>query len=200
MIEFTDEENKFIDFCFETTLNHFVKNPKNRKDLNDIREVINYRNYNVGQIGRRRHELMWSIFEKMGYCRDGKTTKQEELQAKLQREREQLEAWEKEKKKLMSEIDLKIAELKKVKKKLQEHDLNFSETIKKKAEIAQKEFKKQIQQDRDESRSLLIAQSREVLEEMGYQELRVIAKTKGIPEFYKMKKAELITAIQGGSN
>ena len=106
--EFTKDEQGFIDHCFNSTLHVFLENPLKRDNADHIREAVNYRNYKIGTIGPENHVLMWSILDKLGYCKDGKITKNEEYKRQLSLEQEKAELWAKQRDLAVSECDTKI--------------------------------------------------------------------------------------------
>lgn len=195
-IKFTTEEQTFIDHCFNSTLHIFVENPLNRDNTEDIRKAVNYRNYNIGSIGVKNHEYMHSIFDKMGYCRDGKTTKDEEYQRELALEKEKAEIWTKTRDLALVEVKNKMKELRKLEKELLNHDTKFNEVIKKKAKIAQTEFKEKMKEERRESQSLLIQETRKSVDDMNLRELRLMAKQRKIINYSRMKKVDLLEAVK----
>ncbi len=194
--QFTENEQTWIDHCFDSTLYHFVQDPLRRDNPDHIRQAINYRNYNIGSIGARNHEYMHSVFSKLGYCNDGKTTKTEEMNQKIALEKEKAEVWAKQKAKAIGEIDQKIAELKDMKEELINHDLKFNEVVKEKAEKVKEQFQKEIKEDRKESQNLLIRATQEKIDNMNVRELCAEASIRGIKNYSRMKKADLLIAIK----
>lgn len=199
MIKFTKEENIFINRCFEITLIHFVKNPKKRDDIDDIREVVNYRNYRVGSIGVPNHKLMHSIFGKMGYCNNGKTTLEEEEKRLESIKIIEKNKWIKDRNEMLELIDSNIGQLNKKKIEILNHDKNFNKIVKAKTIVAQEAFSKQMNDERDKSRDKLVEETQKTISELSYPELRKIAKEKKIPDFHKMKTAELQSVIGEGN-
>lgn len=198
MKKFTEDENKFIDWCFNTerVKIHFLNDPKRRDNITDIRTVINYRNYNVGTIGIPNHKLMHSIFEKMGYCRDGKTTlkeKEKEKEAKKEAERK---AWGIEKKKMLRMIEKKRKELNNIEIEINNHDKSFEKVIEEKKIIAQDAFSKKMTDERKESRDKLTSNVHKSVDSLSYNNLRAMAKEKKIENYGKMKKVDLIESIK----
>lgn len=194
--EFTKDEQGFIDHCFKSTLHVFLENPLKRDNADHIREAVNYRNYNIGTIGPENHILMWSILDKLGYCKDGKITKDEEYKRQLSLEQEKAELWAKQRDVAVSECDTKISELQQIKRDLINHDIKFNEVVKEKAKVAQEEFKEQIKEERIESRTMLIRESQSLVDTMNVRQLRVLCSEKGIKNYSRLNKAEMQTAIK----
>lgn len=196
MVKFTKDEQEFINHCFSSTLVYFVENPLERDNEEHIRQAINYRNYNIGHIGVENHKLMHSILDKLGYCKDGKTTKTEAMTREIELEKEKAEIWAKERDFTIEQIDGKIKELQKMKRDLVNHDKKFNEEVKEKAVVAQNEFKEKIKEERIESQNLLIKETQKALKDMTLRELRTIAMQNKIPKYSRMLKVDLITAIE----
>jgi len=195
-IKFTEDEQKFIDHCFDSTLAHFVKDPLSRDNVEHIREAVNYRNYNIGQIGIKNHELMHSIFDKMGYCKDGKTTKNEAFKREVALEQEKAEVWTQQRDLAVLDCDEKIKELQKIKQSLLGHDKKFNEIAKEKAEIAKNKFQEKIKEERIESRNILIRESSDLVDGMNVRQLRDLGRERGVKCCSRMNKAEMQTAIK----
>jgi len=195
MVQFTPQEQKWIDHCFDATLFQFVKNPLTRDNLDHIRQAINYRNYHIGQIGVKNHALMHSIFDKMGYCRDGKTTKDNAMKKEIALEKEKAAIWTQQREEALAQIDAKIMELIQMKKDLQTHDDSFNLIVKEKAKVAEAAFKKDIKAERKESQTDLLTETLQTLGELNLRELREIAREQKITNYSRMRKADLVKAI-----
>jgi hypothetical protein len=194
--KFTEDEQGFINHCFKSTLHVFLENPLKRDNIEDMRKAINYRNYNIGSIGKENHILMWSIFDKIGYCKDGKMTKDEEHKRQMALEQEKVELWANQRDIAISECDEKIAELQQIKRDLISHDIKFNEVVKEKAKVVQEEFKEQVKEERKESRNMLIRESQNMIDQMTVRELRVLCREKGIKNYSRINKAEMKIAIK----
>lgn len=194
--KFTKDEQDFINHCFDSTLHHFIGNPLKRDNANDIRKAINDRNYNIGQIGPENHELMHFIFDKLGYCKDGKTTKNEEYQRQIALEKEKAELWNNQRKIAIEDIHSKIAELKQMEQDLLNHDINFNKVVAEKAKVVKEQFQKEIKEERKESRNMLIRETQKEVNDMVVRELRVLASERGVKNYSRMNKAEMQQAIK----
>ena len=194
--KFTEEEQTFIDHCYASTLHHFIGNPLKRDNPDHIREAINDRNYNIGQIGPENHKLMHSIFDKLGYCKDGKTTKDEEYQRQIKLEEEKVELWNKQRKIAIEDIHSKIAELKQLEQDLLNHDINFNKIVEEKAKVVKEQFQKEIKEKRKDSRNMLIRETQDQIDNMVVRELRVLASERGVKNYSRMNKAEMKQAIK----
>jgi hypothetical protein len=181
-IKYTQEELKFIEMCFVETLFHFIQNPLNRDNPDDIREAINYRNYNIGSIGPYNHDLMHSIFDKMGYCNDGKTTKTEKYQRELQFEKEKAEAWGIKRSELIEKIDAQIAELKQMKKDYLDFETDYQKMIKEEAAKVKAQFQEDMKKEKVVMQKNLEQNitERKDISDMTVRELKAFAKEKGI--------------------
>ena len=194
--KFTEEEQIFIDHCFNSTLHIFVENPLNRDNIEDIRKAVNYRNYNIGSIGVKNHEYMHSIFDKIGYCNDGKTTKSEAHKREIALEEEKAAIWTTQRDSAILKCDERIAELQQIKRDLISHDKMFNKIAEEKAVVAKEEFQEKIKEERTESRNMLIRETNDQISGMNTRELRKLASERGVKCYSRMNKAEMQIAIK----
>ena len=202
MSKYTPEELKFINHCFDTTLAHFANNPLVRAKDADIREAINYRNYNIGSIGVAGHKNMHSIFKKMGYCNNGKTTIDEQMQRDLQVEEEKVAQWGIDKDEMIAELRAVIKACQKQIDDLAMHDKRFKIYVQKQAKLTQIKFTAEMKEDRVVSQKKIINESKISVqdakisyENLNVKQLRQLAKKKEIPNYYRMTKDILKKAL-----
>jgi hypothetical protein len=198
-IKFTKEENGFIDRCFEDTLFHFIQNPRKRDDIEHIREVVNFRNYKIGYIGKENHKLMWSIFDKMGYLKDGKTTKTEEYKRQLQLEKDKADVWANNKAILLSQIKNSIEDLKQMQKDIENHETNYELMVKAEADKVRIKFQKDMKIKKEVMQKDIIenVSQRKSLNDMTVKELRDVARQNGVVGYGQAKnKAELKAMVE----
>lgn len=194
--KFTKEEQGFIDHCFETTLYHFVQNPLDKGKEKDVLEAINYRNYNIGSIGIDNHKLMHSILDKMGYCKDGKTTKTEAMQKEIALEQEKASIWATEKAELISQAQKQIKELQGIISDLESHDEKMDKKEKAIMANAEEKIKENLKREREESQKNIIVDIEKRIDQMNLRELRALAREKNIANYSRMAKADLKTEVE----
>ena len=194
--KFTKIEQAYIKECFDLSLARFLKNPLNRNNLEDIRKVVNYRHDNMGQIGVNNHQIMHSIFSKMKYCKDGKTTMDErEAQIKAKEEQTVID-WETDKNKLLTQIDEKVEKLLEMKMQIQSHDISHDQESEIQLQQVQVQMKKEFKEKKIESQKQLVEQVTKSIDEMTIRELIIVAKAKGIVNYSRMKKEVLLAAVR----
>lgn len=194
--KFTKQEKKFIDECFQMTLDHFITNPLTRDNPEDILKAVNYRNYYIGQIGITNHQIMWSIFDKMGYCKDGKMTKADRERQKEAEHLLKLEQWKQESGLAIAKIDAKIQELEEIKKDILSHEVAFDKKMKIKEKQVKAALHKQMDIEREVSQQKTIDTAMKKVNTMTLRELRVVARDKKIKNFSRMSKADLLAQVE----
>jgi hypothetical protein len=195
MIKFTKEENTYIDQCFERTKVIFIDDPKQRDNETDILFLVNYMHDRIGHIGPDNHKLMYSIFNKFGYCKDGKTTLEQERINKAKKEQEAEKQWIKDRNIALNRIDAKMAALVNLKSELEGKDKEFIERSKENKKLLLDDFNKKEKQRIEQEQKRIIKLATKQLNEMTVPELREVAKDKNIKNYSKMRKAELQAAI-----
>ncbi|MHA2181045.1 MAG: Rho termination factor N-terminal domain-containing protein [Promethearchaeota archaeon] len=195
MTKFTKEENAYIDQCFVRTKVIFIDDPKQRDNETDILFLVNYMHDKIGNIGPDNHKLMYSIFNKLGYCKDGKTTLEQERINVAKKEREAEKQWINDRNIALTRIDAKMAALEKLKLELEGKDKEFIERSKENKKLLLEDFNKKEKQKKEQEQKRIIKLANKQLNEMTVPELREVAKGKNIKNYSKMRKAELQAAI-----
>jgi len=138
MVEFTEEERKFIEDSFEMTRRFFPDDPLNKRigddNINDIMLAVNYRHDHIGGLGTRGHKIMWGIFNKLGFCKDGKTTFEEREQQIKEAKEAEIRQRKKAQKERIEELNRFIKEAQEKLERVQKTDEEIE------AEITQKEL------------------------------------------------------------
>jgi hypothetical protein len=115
-MKFDKSKQQYIDETFKLVNQRLALQSKDvltEQSLENILFALHYRHDRIGSMGPRNHELMFSVFKALGYCRDGKTTlKEAELRAKRLKEAEKKEREKKKREQAAAlQEQIKLAEL-----------------------------------------------------------------------------------------
>lgn len=195
-ITFTENEQAFINMCFEETLFAFIKDPLDPKNPDHILEAINYRNYKIGYLGEEKHKIMWSVFEKLGYGKDGKKTLQQIKEEEHLKEEEEKAAWGILKQNLLEQITEKLNVLTILKKELESFDEKEAVKLEEQRQEEIKLIEEKLEIVKAEDQDIISNIALNEISKLKKADLQDIAKKLNIPYYYKKNKTELIQTIQ----
>ena len=194
-IKFTDTEQTYINDTFTIVNPHFAANPLNRDNPNDLREALRFREYNIGSIGVEGHKTSHAIFDKLGFCEDGKTTKNALREKLIADQKQAAIAINKEKHDLKDTVRKRIQELENLYAEIDAEDEKV-ESIKMEIheETAQIAAEK-LAVAKIDHRQQLIAKANDALNDMTVTDLRKMAEANKIKGFSTKRKQELIKLL-----
>ncbi|MHA1795347.1 MAG: Rho termination factor N-terminal domain-containing protein [Candidatus Helarchaeota archaeon] len=192
---FNEEEQRFINETFRITLPYFVDSPLDRDNQEDMLKALRYREKHIGYIGVKGHRIIQSIYDKLGYWKDGITTKTEKEREQKIKTIEKEVNFKKEKAQMIDAINKQIQALQNLKAEIESEDEKVAKQATKiKNKLAEKE-KMLIENERLKIREELLKKASAKLNQMTVAQLREAAKKKGIKKIATMRKNELVKEI-----
>jgi len=194
-LKFTETEQKYISDTFRRTLIHFADKPLNRDNPNDLRAALVYREKYIGNIGIKGHKTTQGIYDKLGFCKDGQTTKAEAAKQIVVQKATLKADYTNEKRKMIAELNKRILDLENLKAEISSEEEKVERESEKIHSGMLDEEKARIQNAKDLIRQTLLEKQQNKLQSFTVKQLRDLARDKGLSNFSSARKKELVDLI-----